>query len=110
MKFGLKAAVFGAVAALGCAGAAQASEVSVAVDTTNDGLHRDIADYARGSFERHGYRRGEDGYEHRGPDRYDGRPVFAGPGWGYRRPCRLIIKERVNRWGEEVQVRRKVCR
>jgi hypothetical protein len=38
------------------------------------------------------------------------RPVFAGPRWGSHDDCRIIVKERVNRWGEEVQVRRKICR
>jgi hypothetical protein len=38
------------------------------------------------------------------------RPVFAGRGWGHRESCRIIINDRVNRWGERVQVRREVCR
>jgi hypothetical protein len=38
------------------------------------------------------------------------RPVFAGPHRDYRDTCRIIIKDRVNRWGELVRVRREICR
>ncbi|KLK93159.1 hypothetical protein AA309_10195 [Microvirga vignae] len=110
MKFGLKAVVFGAVATLGCGGAAQASELSFTVSSNRYGLHQDVADVGGESLERHDYRRPEHRYEHRGPHRFYGRPVLAGPGWGPRDTCRIIIKERVNRWAEEVQVRRTVCR
>jgi hypothetical protein len=36
--------------------------------------------------------------------------VFAERGWGHDDSCKIIINERVNRWGERVQVRREVCR
>lgn len=55
----------------------------------------------------------------RSPDRYYGRPVpehsrwarpvFARPGWGDRDECRVIIKERVNRWGERITRRTQIC-
>jgi hypothetical protein len=38
------------------------------------------------------------------------RPVFAGPRWHHQRGCKIIINERVNRWGERVQVRKEICR
>jgi hypothetical protein len=138
MSFGLKAVVLGAVAALTLGGAAQASEISVTIRTNNHGAPQRIADRSGELLERHQHTRSEHWSEHRDPDHYYGRPVpewkerrsywngysgvpvveqphwqrpvFAGPGWGHRDSCRIIIKERVNRWGEQVQVRTKVCR
>ena len=128
MSFGWKRVVLAAVAALTLGSVAQASELS---------LQR-IADYSGERFERQDYSRAEHWSERRGPDRYYGRPVpewrerrshwgryygapvaerphwqppvFAGRGWGQRENCRIIINERVNRWGERVQVRREICR
>ncbi len=138
MSFGLKAIVLGAVAALTLGSAAQASEVNVTIRTDSYGVPQRIADYSGDLFERRQQTRSEHWSEHRDPDRYYGRPVpdwkerrsqwgryhgvpvaevpywqrpvFAGPGQGYGDRCRIIIKERVNRWGEMVQVRTKVCR
>ncbi|PVE24163.1 hypothetical protein DC522_11785 [Microvirga sp. KLBC 81] len=133
MSFGVKRVVLGVVAALTVGGATQASELSFTVPTNGYDLHQNIADYGNGSFERNDYSHREHWSEHRDPGRYYGRPVpewkerrphwgayygvpvaerpvFAGPRWGYHEDCRIIIKERVNRWGETVQVRREVCR
>jgi hypothetical protein len=138
MSFGLKAVVLGAVAALTLGSAAQASEASVTIRTNDHGALQRIADYSGELFERRQHTRSEHWSEHRDPGRYSGRsvperkerrshwngysgvhvverphwqrPVFAGSGWGHRDRCRIIIKERVNRWGEQVQVRTKVCR
>lgn len=128
MSFGWNKAVLAAVATLTLGGVVQASESS---------LQR-IADYHGERFERQDYSRTEYWSEHRGPDRYYGRPVpewrerrshwggyygvpvaerprwqrpiFPGQGWGRRASCKIIINERVNRWGERIQVRREVCR
>ena len=128
MGFGWRRVVLAAVAALTLGSVAQASELS---------LQR-VADYSGGRFERQDYSRSEHWSERRNPDRYYGQPVpewrerwsygggyygapvaerphwqqpvFAGRGWGQRESCKIIINERVNRWGEVVQVRREVCR
>ncbi len=127
MSFGWKRVLLAAVATLTLGGVAQASELS---------LQR-IADY-REQFAGQDYGQSERWSERHDPDRYYGRPipewrerrshwggyysapvaerpywqrpVFAVRGWGHRESCRIIINERVNRWGEAVQVRRTVCR
>jgi hypothetical protein len=128
MSFGWKKVVLAAVATLTLGGVAQASETS---------LQR-IADYRGERFERQDYSRTEHWSEHRDLNRYYERPVpewqerrsrwgryygvpvverphwqwpvFAERRWGHRDSCKIIINERVNRWGERVQVRREVCR
>ena len=128
MSFGWKRVVLAAVATLTLGGVAQASESS---------LQR-IADYSGEQFEGQDYSSANIGLSSRDPDRYYGRPVpewrerrshwggyygvpvaerphwqrpvFAGRDWGHRDRCKIIINERVNRWGEVVQVRRTVCR
>ncbi len=138
MSLGLKQAALAAVAALTFGSAAQASEVNITIRTDTYGTHRRVADQDYQPFKRNQYTRSEGWYEHRDPNRYYGRPVpewqerrfrhggyygvpvaqrphwqqpvFAGPSWGYPDTCKIIIKERVNRWGETVQVRTKVCR
>jgi hypothetical protein len=128
MSFGWRKVVLAAVATLTLGGVVQASEL---------GLQR-IADYSGERFERQDYSRTEHWSERHDPDRYYGRPVpewqerrshwggdyrapvaerphwqrpvFAGRDRGHRDRCKIIINERVNRWGEWVQVRREVCR
>jgi hypothetical protein len=128
MSFVWKRVVLAAVVTLTLGGVAQASELS---------LQR-IADYSSERFERQDYSRTEHWSERRDPDRFYGqpvpewrerrshwsgnygapvaerphwqRPVFAGRGWGQRESCKIIINERVSRWGEMAQVRREVCR
>ncbi len=135
MSFGWSKFVLGALAALALGGAAQASEVTVTVRTHDADRPQRIADYDD-EFSRHEY--GERRYEHRETDRYYGRPVpewrerrhhhggyrgipvverhewhrpvFAGPRWHHQGGCKIIINERVNRWGERVQVRKEICR
>jgi hypothetical protein len=128
MSFGWKRVVLAAVATLTLGSVAQATELS---------LQR-IADYSGERFDRQDYSGTEHWSERRDPDRYYGRPVpewqerrshwggyygapvaerphwrrpvFAERGWGQRDSCKIIINERVNRWGERVQVRKEVCR
>ena len=128
MSFGWKRVVLAMVATLTLGSVAQASELSL----------KRIADYSGERFERQDYSDSEHWSERREPDRYYGRPVpewrerrshwggyygapvaerpdwqrpvFAGRGWGHRDRCKIIINERVNRWGERVQVRKEVCR
>jgi len=128
MSFGWKRVVLASVATLTLGSVAQASELSL----------KRIADYSGERFESQDYSRSEHWAERRDPDRYYGRPVpelrerrshwggyygapvaerphwqrpvFAGQGWGQRENCKIIINERVSRWGERVQVRREVCR
>jgi hypothetical protein len=128
MSFGWKRVVLTAVATVTLGSVTQASELS---------LQR-IADYSGERVERQDYSRSEHWSEHRDPNRYYGqpvpewrerrfqqggyygapvaerphwqRPVFAERDWGHRNSCKIIINERVNRWGETVQVRREVCR
>ncbi|WP_152568909.1 hypothetical protein [Microvirga sp. BSC39] len=137
MSIGWKKVVLGTLAALALGGAAQASEVSITI-RTNDRLPHRVADYDGDLFERRQYSRTEHGYEHRDPDRYYGRPVpewrerkhrhgeyrsipvvdrhewhqpvYARPHWRHQGGCKIIINERVNRWGERVQVRKEICR
>lgn len=137
MSFGLRRIALAALATLALGSAAQAAEVNITIRTDDHGTHRRVSDYGEERFAGSPYRRTEHWYEHREPGRYYGRPVpdwregrpyrggyasvpvverhhwqrpvFAGPRWAYQDTCKIIIKERVNRWGELVQVRRKVC-
>ena len=137
MDFGWRRIVLGAVTALALGSAAQASEVNITI-RTNDRLPQRVADYHGDLFERRQYSWTEHRYEYRDPDRYYGRPVpewregwprhggyrgmpvaerhewhrpvFAGPRWRHQGGCKIIINERVNRWGERVQVRKEICR
>ncbi len=138
MSIGLRKIILASAGALALTSAVQASEINITIRTDAYSQPQRIADYDGDMFVRREYRRSDRWYEDRDPDRYYGRPVpewrsdrphrggyrgipvverhewhgpiFAGPRWGYRDSCRIIIKERVNRWGEMVQVRRKVCR
>ena len=50
---------------------------------------------------------------HRRPgwDRHPpGRPYYGRPGWGRHDDCRVIVTRRINRWGEMVIRRARVCR
>jgi hypothetical protein len=128
MSIGWKRVVLAAVATLTLGRVTQASELS---------LQR-IADYGGERFERQDYTRSEHWSERRDPDRYYGRPVpewrerrshwggyygspvaerphwhrpvFAQRRWGHNDSCKIIINERVNRWGERVKVRKEICR
>ena len=128
MSFGWKRVVLAAVATLTLGGVAQASELSL----------QPIADYSGERFERQDYSRAEHWSAPRDADRYYGRPVpewrerrsrwgryyggpvaerphwqrpvFAERSWSHRDRCEIIINERVNRWGERVQVRKEICR
>lgn len=131
MRSGVKtAALF--LLSLVVSGAAQASELTV---TERDISHR-IADYDLDEVdESPDDRDDEPSYEHRRSDTYEGRsaprlgekrsfrsesrrvPLAEPQAWERRvitqrrwgADCRVIIKERVNRWGDLVEIRRKVC-
>lgn len=128
MSFGWKRVVLATVATLMLGSVAEASELSL----------KRIADYSGERFEAQEYSRSDHWSERRNPDHYYGRPVpewrerrshwggyygvpvaerphwqrpvLAGRGWGRRDDCKIIINERVNRWGERVQVRKEICR
>jgi hypothetical protein len=133
MKSDLRKIALFLVALTTTAGAAQASELNVTVRTNEYGSHQPVADYDLDEVdESMDNREGALSHERRRPDRYYGRPVpnwhdkqayrhgsrtepqewgprvVAGPHWGGG--CRVFVKERVNRWGDLVEVRTKVCR
>ncbi|MBL0407393.1 hypothetical protein JKG68_26090 [Microvirga aerilata] len=138
MSYGWRKVAFAVATALTLCSAAQASEISVTVRTSDYGVPHRVADYGEEQLERRQGRRSDYRYEHRDPHRsYEGsepawregrphhggyrsipvverhhwqRPIFAGPHRGYRETCKVIIKDRVNRWGEVVQFRREICR
>lgn len=107
----------GAVAALALAGSAQAADVDVSVRVGEVGSYHRSADFDRG--DRDDFRRPDRMERHdrverrehfREPDRFYGRPVFAGRGWGrHDEECRVIIKRRVNPWGDVIVRRTRVC-
>jgi len=138
MSIGLRKIILACAGAFTLTGAVHASEINITIRTDAYSQPQRIVDYNGDVFVRREYRRSDPWYEDRDPDRFYGRPVpewrgdrphrgeyrgipvverhewhrpiFSGPRWGYRDSCRIIIKERVNRWGEVVRVRREVCR
>jgi hypothetical protein len=125
MRFPLKTLALSALTVLGLGTAAQATDISISI--RSDGL-RQVADW-----ERAGPRRGfhEDGYGHgrrfiderreRRGHGYDDdgfrsfperrsftRVVDRRHGWGHEE-CRVIVKRRVNPWGDLVVKRIKIC-
>ena len=123
MKFVSTLAVLG-MAAVALGGAAQASEVQIVIRAGEAGWQRPVADYGfenagpRVEEHRYGGRRSyhEDRlYErpvverHRWSHPVLARPVFARPGWHDGEECRIIVKRRVNHWGELVVRRIKIC-
>jgi hypothetical protein len=116
----------GAFAALALGSAARAADVDINVRAEEYGsYHRLVGDDDRDGDD-DGWRR-HGGFEERGerglarergrfygrpvPDwPMMGRPVYARPGWGrHEDDCRLIVKRRVNRWGDLVIRRIRVC-
>ncbi len=133
MGFGLKPIAFACLAALAFGTAAYATEVDVTIRADSYGMPQRIADYSGEFLGERQHSRREHWHERRGSDRFherpapewrEGRPhwhtyrgmpmrdrhVLAGPYRSFRAPCRIVVTERVNRWGEEIQVRREVCR
>ncbi|HET7848726.1 MAG TPA: hypothetical protein VFL51_06670 [Pseudolabrys sp.] len=47
---------------------------------------------------------GGNGYHHRYHHRHDWRGAYA-----YDRDCRTVVRSHINRWGERVRVRKRVC-
>ena len=115
MKVRTTLAVAGTFAALAFGGAAQAADLEWSVRVGDRGWNRPAADFEDEAFSPREVWR----HEPRGP-RYPGfedrrlverpywaRPVFARPGWD--EDCRIVIKRRVDPWGD-VEVRRfRVC-
>ena len=133
MSFGLKPITLACLAALALGTAAHATEVKVTIRGDGYGVPQRIADYNGEYLEQRRHRRSEHWHERRDPDRFYGRPVpewhdgrshrgtyhgfpvverhvLARPHRSIRAPCKIIITERVNRWGEQIQVRKEVCR
>ncbi|HEV2557346.1 MAG TPA: hypothetical protein VGU45_01845 [Microvirga sp.] len=123
MKIVAKAAL-GVVAAVMLGGAAQASDLSITIRTGEAGAHRFVADHDDDGYGRE-HRWSERRRFDRDDDRFDrferrgardwapayGRPVFARGGWDPRHEdCRIIVKRRVNPWGDVVVKRTKICR
>jgi hypothetical protein len=105
----LMKAVVGATTALMLGGAVQASEVNISI-SSDRGSYRSVGYYGDdyGYGERRYIRAPSDyGYHH--GDRYYGRPVAARPHWYGHDDCRLIIKKRVDPWGNMVVTRIKRC-
>jgi hypothetical protein len=119
-----------AVAALMISGAAQAGDLSFSV-TSAYGAYRQVQYERVGSrfhdddgFGERRYVREHRDYGYRDPDRYYGRPVRDRDHWDrhrWHRPiadrphwrdgedCTVIIKKRVNEWGDRVVTRIKRC-
>lgn len=133
MSFGLKPIAFACLAALAFGTAAHATEVDVTIRAGGYGVPQRIADYGGEIFEQRRHSRNEHWQERRDPGRLYGRPVpewregrpyrdtyrgvpveeryvLARPHRSFRAPCKIVVTERVNRWGEQVQVRREICR
>ncbi len=82
--------------------------------------HGPVADDDDDGRERGLERRHGRSWEGRDPGRYYGRPVpefphwtrpvRARPGWGFHDECRVIVKHRLNRWGDLVERRVRICR
>ena len=124
MRIGLMGAGLGFAAAMALGSAAQAADVQVSVRVGEPGWHRPVADYDVGEEDRFAPEANEyRAYPGAGPDRYErpfaerhrwhppvyARPVLGRPGWEAPEECRLIIKRRVNPWGELVVRRIKIC-
>ncbi len=137
MSFGLNRVILAVLGVIAVTGATRASEVSITIRTSDNGVSQRIADYNDGSVEYRRYGRHEHRFEYRDPDRFYGRPVpewreervyrgghrhipvverphwqrpvFAGPHRVHRDSCKIIVKDRVNRWGELVRVRQEIC-
>ncbi len=133
MSFGLKPIALACFAALTFCTAAHATEVNVTIRADGFGAPQRIADYGGEFLEERRHRRNERWHERRDPDRFYGRPVpewregrpyrdtyrgipveeryvLARPHRSFRAPCKIVITERVNRWGEQIQVRKEICR
>jgi hypothetical protein len=119
MKSGFMVALC-SVATLALASAAQAADLDDPISPDNYRVHEGTFDYGQEApftqrrewrSERYyggnslGYCYGWPGPEHP----HWNRPVFARRGWSYGNECRVIVKERVNRWGERVIRQMRVC-
>jgi hypothetical protein len=122
MSVGVKRAALALVGAMTLGIATQASEINITIRSGDSGAYQRVSGYGysdREVVERRHYSGRGYGYEQRDPDRYYGRPVsehrrwnrprYARSGWGQHDGCRLIIKRSVDRWGDLVVKRIKVC-
>ena len=119
MKSGFGAALC-AAAVFALASAAQTADLDNPIGSDNYGVHEEPSgDDQEAPYAQRREWRSERYYDRSRPSQYYGRPVpehphwsrpvFARPGWGYRDECRVIVKERVNRWGERVIGQIQVC-
>ena len=124
MSLGWTKSVLAAVAVLTLGSAVQASERNVAVRVADHHAYGPVADfdtYDESRFTRHERGDVEERFGRRHPDRFYGRPVpdqprwarpvFDQPRWRHRHfeECRVIVKRRVNFWGEPVVRRIRIC-
>jgi hypothetical protein len=102
MKSACKSVLVAAFAALALGGVAQAGEF-------DSGWGSDRGGFTRPDRGGYGGRHWDDGRYYGRPVHRPWRPVFAGPRWGWHDDCRLIVKRRVNPWGDVVVRRIRVC-
>lgn len=135
MRQGLKSVAFAGLLAVGFGSAAQAGEFSITISGGQVGSYRSVADYDDDGFSGGRTHVRRERHWDRDPDRFYGRPVpewrerpsrwerpYGVPvaerrGWhgghgrpSWHEPCRIVIKDRINRWGEHVQIRKQICR
>ena len=119
-------AAVASLAGLALGGAAQASELHLSIRMSDQGWTRPVADYGLHEEDRYG-REGRRYRERRfhvleqepSPTRFYGRPVverhrwhapvFAAPHWDDREEVRIIVRRRVDPWGDVVIRRKKIC-
>ncbi len=124
MTYLIRKAVLGAVAALALGSVAQAADFNITVRMGEYGSHHRFVDGDDGEdgFDDRLRRPGRVEQRERFRDsdirsRHDrdwppamGRPVFARPGWGrHFEECRVIVKRRMDRWGDVVVRRIRIC-
>ena len=127
MQFPLKTLALSVLSVLALGGAAKAADISISIHAPGAGF-RQVADWDGGGYygggrrevERYveerrggrgyGYGHGydDDGYRSWPERRSWSRPVSVRPAWGHEE-CRVIIKRRVNPWGDVVVKRIKIC-
>jgi hypothetical protein len=106
MGFGWRMAAAAAATALMLGSAAQAADLDVVPESDQYGYQEPSGEY--GSIEEapvEPRRRWREWRFHDRPvaeGRVWSRPALARPAWSYGGECRVIIKERVNPWGERV--------
>ena len=113
MSFGWTKVILAGATALMLGGAAHAADFDEAPYSDGYGYREQASDYGRvydaPAEPRHHWH--ERRFYGRPVAEYRpwARPVFARPAWSRGGECRVIIKERVNRWGERVVRKIEIC-